>query len=128
MVSQFEVLGASIDYPQVCAALSLPRPATFGNLAEGRLGATRGILRAVLGNGGPMKARHLIESASFGPDALKVIGHAFDEARAQIDSKFGSDYPLVIEAARLFLANAILAVATNAVVMLKNSSRLASKR
>ena len=60
-----------------------------------------------------MKARHLIESASFGPDALKVIGQAFDEAWALIAGNFGSD-PLVIESARLSLANAILGVATDA--------------
>ena len=57
-----------------------------------------------------MKARSLIDGASYGPDALKAIGRAFDEAWAQIAGNFGSD-PVVIEAARLKLANALLSVA-----------------
>jgi len=43
-----------------------------------------------------MKARHAINCAPFGPDALKVIGQAFDEAWAQIATFFGDD-PLMIE-------------------------------
>jgi len=46
----------------------------------------------------------------FGPDALKVVRQAFDEAWAQIASFFGDD-PVLIEDARLSLANAILSVA-----------------
>ena len=57
-----------------------------------------------------MSARQLIDSASFGPDALKVIGEAFDAAWADIASSFVND-PVAIEAARLKLANAILSVA-----------------
>jgi hypothetical protein len=57
-----------------------------------------------------MKARSLIDGASYGPDALKAIGRAFDEAWAQIAGNFGSD-PVVIDAARLKLANALLSVA-----------------
>ena len=57
-----------------------------------------------------MEARQLIEGASFGPDALKAIGQAFDEAWASIAANFG-DNPLSIEAARLRLANALLAEA-----------------
>jgi hypothetical protein len=73
-----------------------------------------------------MRARQLISGAgaAFGPDALKVIGQAFDEAWAQIAGHFGSD-PAVIESARLSLANAILASATNAsrdVEALKNEA------
>jgi hypothetical protein len=73
-----------------------------------------------------LKARALISGAgaSYGPDALNVIGQAFDEAWAQIASHFGSD-PTVIESARLSLANAILAAATNAsrdVEALKNEA------
>ena len=55
-----------------------------------------------------MNARELIDSASFGPDALKVIGQAFDEAWASIAASFDEN-PLTIQATRLKLANAILA-------------------
>jgi len=59
-----------------------------------------------------VRARQLIDSASFGPDALKVIGDAFDAAWAEIAGWYGTD-PLVIEAARLKLANAVLSVASD---------------
>ena len=55
-----------------------------------------------------MKARELIEGASYGPEALKAIGRAFDEAWASIAGNFSDDQ---IEAGRLRLANALLAVA-----------------
>src|SRR5215813_12942452 len=58
-----------------------------------------------------MKARRLIDGASFGPDALKVVGQALDEAWAQIAGNFGND-PSEIERARLRLANAMLSVAS----------------
>jgi hypothetical protein len=35
--------------------------------------------------------RALIDGASFGPDALKVIGQAFDLAWAEIGSNFAAD-------------------------------------
>ena len=57
-----------------------------------------------------MNARELIDSASFGPDALKVIGQAFDEAWVSIAGSFDEN-PLTVQAARLKLANAILAAA-----------------
>ena len=57
-----------------------------------------------------MKARQLIDGAAFGPDALKVIGQAFDEAWKEVAGNFGDD-PQDIEAARLSLANAVLSVA-----------------
>jgi hypothetical protein len=59
-----------------------------------------------------MKANELIRSrsASFGPEALKVIGQAFDEAWAQISPNFGHDTH-DIERARLRLAYAMLSVA-----------------
>jgi len=57
-----------------------------------------------------MKARKLIDGASYGPDALKVIGQAFDEAWQEIAGSFGND-PQDIEAARLRLAEAVLSVA-----------------
>jgi hypothetical protein len=57
-----------------------------------------------------MKARLLIDGASFGPDALTAIGQSFDEAWQEIASNFGHD-PQEIEAARLRLAKAILSIA-----------------
>jgi len=59
-----------------------------------------------------MQARKLIDGASFGPDALKAIGQAFDEAWAEVALHFSGD-PLIEEGARLALANAVLSVATD---------------
>jgi hypothetical protein len=59
-----------------------------------------------------MKARHLVGSSSFGPEALKGITQAFDDAWNSIAAKIGNN-PLAIEAARLKLANIILAIAQN---------------
>jgi hypothetical protein len=42
-----------------------------------------------------MKARRLIDGASFGPDALKAIVQAFDKAWAEIAGNFGNE-PTVI--------------------------------
>jgi hypothetical protein len=49
------------------------------------------------------KARRLIDGCSFGPEALKAIGQAFDTAWQEIAGNFGSD-AAEIEAARLQLA------------------------
>jgi len=38
-----------------------------------------------------VEARRLIDSASFGPDALKALSQAFDEAWADIEGNFGCD-------------------------------------
>jgi hypothetical protein len=57
-----------------------------------------------------MKARQVIDGASFGPDALKAIGRAFDEAWAQIAANIGDD-PEDIDKARYRLATAMLSVA-----------------
>jgi hypothetical protein len=57
-----------------------------------------------------MRARNIIYRAAFGPETLKVIGKAFDEAWAEISGRFGADFPS-IEAARLKLADAVLLVA-----------------
>ena len=57
-----------------------------------------------------MEARKLIDGAAFGPDTLKVIGQAFDEAWQDIAGNFGEDRAL---AARLKLANIILTTATS---------------
>ncbi len=58
-----------------------------------------------------MKAGQLIDGASFGPEAMKALGAAFDAAWASIAGNFG-DEPGVVEAARLKLADAVLAVAS----------------
>jgi hypothetical protein len=58
-----------------------------------------------------VRARQLIDTASFGPDALKVIGQAFDAAWAEIAGGVGTD-PDAIEAARLKLAHVVLLVAS----------------
>ena len=57
-----------------------------------------------------MEARQLIDEASYGPEALKAIGQAFDEAWLQIAGNFGDD-PVEIEKARRELARALLSVA-----------------
>jgi hypothetical protein len=57
-----------------------------------------------------MKARQLISSASYGPDQLKVLFEAFDQAWEAMAADVGED-PAAIEVARLRLANTILALA-----------------
>ena len=59
----------------------------------------------------PTKAQQLIDGASFGPEALKAIGTAFDAARAEVVGNFGND-PADVEKARLRLATALLSVAS----------------
>jgi hypothetical protein len=59
-----------------------------------------------------MNPHALIDGASFGPDALKAIGQAFDEAWAQIAGNFGDD-PNDIERARYRLAHAMLSIASD---------------
>jgi hypothetical protein len=56
------------------------------------------------------KARQLIDGASYGPETVKAMGQAFDEAWLTIASTFGSD-PQDIEKARMRLARAVLSVA-----------------
>ena len=58
--------------------------------------------------GRPMKARKLLENATLGPDEVKAVGKAFDDAWEQIKSHYQSN-PQSIEVARLRLANAVLA-------------------
>jgi|RhiMethySRZTD1v2_1073278.scaffolds.fasta_scaffold756308_1 hypothetical protein len=58
-----------------------------------------------------MRARELIDGAAFGPDALKAIGQAFDEAWAEIAHHFGS-VPADIDKAQFRLATALLSVAS----------------
>jgi hypothetical protein len=57
-----------------------------------------------------MKARRLIERASFDPDQFKIIGQAFDQAWEQLAPQV-SGRAEAFAAARLKLANAVLAVA-----------------
>ena len=56
-----------------------------------------------------MKARQLIDGCSFGPEALKAIGQAFDTAWQEIAGNFGSA-AAEVEAARLQLASALLSI------------------
>jgi len=57
------------------------------------------------------RAAQLVDGASFGPDALKAIGQAFDAAWAEIEVAFG-DVAIDIDNARYRLANALLSVAS----------------
>jgi hypothetical protein len=57
-----------------------------------------------------VEARQLIDETSYGPEALKAIGQAFDEAWAQIAGNFGDD-SIDIQKARIRLARALLSVA-----------------
>jgi hypothetical protein len=57
-----------------------------------------------------VKARQLINGASFGPAAIKAMGEAFELAWEQIASHFDGD-PLVRDSARQSLAEAVLAAA-----------------
>jgi len=61
-----------------------------------------------------MKARKLIQGASFDPSQLKAIGKAFDDAWEQISPSV-SKRAQAIEAARLQLANIILGFARDGV-------------
>ena len=63
--------------------------------------------RTMLDNARAMKARERIDGAAFGPEALKAIGQAFDEAWLEIAGNFGDD-PQGIETACTKLANAVL--------------------
>ena len=57
-----------------------------------------------------MRARQIIEGASYGPDQLRVLGQAFDAAWAQIAGNLSGQADGV-EAARLKLAMIILSLA-----------------
>jgi hypothetical protein len=58
-----------------------------------------------------MQSRQIVRATSFGPDALKLIFKAFDEAWSEIAPKMGSD-PNAVEAARMTLASIVLAFAS----------------
>ena len=57
-----------------------------------------------------MKARQLIASGSYGPDQLKALGKAFDDAWGRLAPAV-SGRPKAIEAARLRLADIVLGLA-----------------
>jgi hypothetical protein len=57
-----------------------------------------------------MKARQIIEDTAYGPEKMKVLFQAFDEAWTSIADNFGDD-PSSVEAARTKLANVILGLA-----------------
>jgi hypothetical protein len=57
-----------------------------------------------------MRARRLLDGASFGLAAMQAIGQAFDAAWTEIDRNFG-DEAADVEDARYKLANALLSVA-----------------
>ena len=59
-----------------------------------------------------MKARQMIEGASFDPQQLQAIAKAFDDAWEQIAPSVGNRQQAV-EAARLKLANVVLSLAKN---------------
>jgi hypothetical protein len=59
-----------------------------------------------------MRARRLLDGASFGPESMKAIVQAFDAAWESIAGHFGDD-PKVVEEARYRLANCILSVASD---------------
>jgi hypothetical protein len=60
--------------------------------------------------GGLVKARLLISNASYGPDSLKILFEAFDNAWQQLAPACGND-PQAVEATRVRLAETILALA-----------------
>lgn len=57
-----------------------------------------------------MEVQHLIDGAAYGPETLKALTQAFDQAWQSIEGNFGNA-PDVVEA-RLRLANALLSVAS----------------
>ena len=57
-----------------------------------------------------MDAHALIENASYGPEALKIMKQAFDEAWQQVAGNFGEE-TTDAEKARLRLARALLSIA-----------------
>jgi hypothetical protein len=76
-----------------------------------------------------MKARQSISGASLGPEALKVVGQAFDQAWASIAGNFGGSASAL--EARLKLASLLLAMAddnSRDVVALRSAALEAMRR
>ena len=65
-----------------------------------------------------MKTRRLIDGASFGPETLKAMGEAFDQARARIATNF-PDTPLQTENARLRRAEATRTLSRSRLALFK---------
>jgi hypothetical protein len=63
-------------------------------------------------DGDVMEARQLIGNSSYGPEQLTVLFQAFDRAWEELAPRVGDD-PAAIEAARMQLANVMLALAAN---------------
>ena len=63
----------------------------------------------LLGRGLRMKARQLITNSSFGPDQVKAMGKALDDAWAQLAPSI-DNRPEAIEAVRFALADIILSL------------------
>ena len=61
-----------------------------------------------------MKARQLIDGTSYGPDAMKALGQAFDEAWEYVAGSF-EESPAVQESARSKLADAVLSIAAKGI-------------
>ena len=59
-----------------------------------------------------MKPRLLIANAAYGPEGLKQVYKAFDDAWLTIGPGVGND-PLAVEAVRVRLSNIILGLANN---------------
>jgi len=57
-------------------------------------------------------ALQLIDDAAFGPDALRAVRQAFDQVWSEIAWRFGTQL-VVIEAARLKLADTLLSIASD---------------
>jgi hypothetical protein len=75
-----------------------------------------------------MKARQLIEGAvAFGPDQLKIIKKAFDEAWSRIENGFGHR-KAEVEYVRIELAKAVLSVAGEGVDTAEAMAEAALKR
>src|SRR5262249_23355490 len=74
-----------------------------------------------------MRARQPISGTAFGPDALKVIGEAFDAAWAEIEGNFGN-VPVDIDIVRYRLATALLSVASEGSRDVKVLQRAALQR
>ena len=56
-----------------------------------------------------MKARHLVHSAAYGPEVLKVLSKAFDDAWDELKPTV-SKRAIALEAARIRLANILLSL------------------
>ena len=112
-------MGLSRTHPHARATPAAPKRRRSGS---GSPSASRQVARLIdspskevsteqsVMTGAGMRARQLIGSAGFPPDALKVIGDAFEDAWAELASHVSSD-PTVVDAARLSLAEIVVGIA-----------------